>query len=73
MHRTVTTSPCFDDANPESASTYRDTSLIRNRALVGPYSRIVPRTLWSPYGGGLFLMSEVPLYHAAPITSMHSA
>ena len=43
-------------------SRYRGTSLIRNRASLAPYSRIMPRALWWPYGGGLFLMSEVPLY-----------
>jgi len=37
-------------------------SVIRNRAPLGPYSREMPRALWRPYGGGLFLMSEVPLY-----------
>ena len=41
---------------------YRDTSLIRNRLSLGPYSRPMPRALWWSYGGGRFLMSEVPLY-----------
>jgi len=41
---------------------YRGTSLIRNRAPLGPYSRTMPMALWKPWGGGLFLMSEVPLY-----------
>ena len=52
---------------------YRGTSLIRNRPLLGPYSRTMSGGLWWPYGGGgvlmseipllpLFLMSEVPLY-----------
>ena len=36
--------------------------LIRNRTPLGPCSRIMPRALWWPYGGGLFLMIEVPLY-----------
>ena len=40
---------------------YRGTSLIRNHFPLGPYSRIMPRALWWPYGGGLVLMSEVPL------------
>ena len=40
---------------------YRGTSLIRNGALLGPYSRTVPRALWKPKGWGLFLMGEVPL------------
>ena len=42
-------------------SLYRGTSLIRNSDPLGPYSRNMPRALWRPYGGGLFLMSEVPL------------
>ena len=29
--------------------------------LIGPYSRTIPRVLWWSSGGGLFLMSEVPL------------
>ena len=41
---------------------YRGTSLIRNTPLLRPYSRNMPRALWRPYGGGLFLMSEVLLY-----------
>ena len=41
---------------------YRGTSLIRNSPLLGPYSRTVSRALWWPPGGGLFLISEVPLY-----------
>ena len=40
---------------------YRGSSLIRNHAPLGPYSRTVQRALWGPYGGGLLLMSEVPL------------
>jgi len=41
---------------------YRGTSLIRNRHSVGPYSRTMLRLLWRSWGGGQFLMSEVPLY-----------
>ena len=32
---------------------------------LGPYSRTLSRPLWWPYGGLLFLMSEVALYLAA--------
>jgi len=35
-----------------AARTYRGTSLIRNRAPLGPYSRIMPMALLWPYGGG---------------------
>ena len=44
------------------SSKYRGTSLIRNTSLLGPYSRTIPRLSWWSWGGGLFLMSEVPLY-----------
>jgi len=33
--------------------------------LLGPYSRTIPKVIrWSCWGGGLFLMSEEPLYEA---------
>ena len=41
---------------------YRGTLIIRNSDPLGPYSNNMPRALWRPYGGGLFLMSKVPLY-----------
>ena len=41
---------------------HRGTSRIRNSAPLGPYSRTLHRALKWPLGGGLFLMSEVPLY-----------
>ena len=41
---------------------YRGTSLIRNRTPLGPHSRTMPRALWQPCGGLLFLMCEVALY-----------
>jgi len=41
---------------------YRGTSLIRNSAPLGTYSRTMPRVIWLPLGGVRFLMSEVPLY-----------
>ena len=37
------------------------TSLIRNSAPLGPYSKTMPRALWGSYGGNGVLMSEVPL------------
>ena len=43
---------------------YRGTSPIRNIAPLGPYRRTMHWALWKPLGGGLFLMSEVPLYAA---------
>ena len=43
--------------------TYRSTSLTRNRHAAGPCSRTMPRVIWLPYGFGLFLMGEVPLYN----------
>jgi len=39
----------------------RCTSLIRNSGRLGPYSRTMLMALWQSWGGGQFLMSEVPL------------
>jgi hypothetical protein len=44
-------------STPGHEQGYRGTSLIRNRTPLGPYSR--PMVVLG--GGGLFLMSEVPL------------
>ena len=41
---------------------YGGTSLVRNRAPLGPCSRTLPRALFWSCGEGLFLMCEVPLY-----------
>ena len=41
---------------------YTGTSLMRNRHSIGPYRRTMLRLLWRSFGGGGFLMSEVPLY-----------
>ena len=41
---------------------YWGTLLIRNSAPLGTYSRTMPRVLGGSWGGGLFLMGEVPLY-----------
>ena len=42
---------------------YRVTLLIRNSAPLGPYNRNMPLgPCGGSRGGGLFLMSEVPLY-----------
>ena len=38
------------------------TSHARQRTALGPYRKTMPRALWGSSGGGLFLMSEVPLY-----------
>ena len=35
-----------------ASSAYRGTSVIRNSAPLGPFSRIMPRALWWSYGGG---------------------
>ena len=40
---------------------YRGTSLMKNMPFLGPYSKTLSRVLWWSQGGGLFLMSEVPL------------
>ena len=41
---------------------YRNTSSIRNRLPIGPYSSATPRVLGISGGGGRFLLGEVPLY-----------
>ena len=45
---------------------YRGTSLIRNSPPPGTYSSTMPRALQWSEEGGLFLMSEVPLYGRYP-------
>ena len=45
---------------------YRGTLLIRNRTLLGPYRRPMPRVLGGSWGGGRFIMGEVPLYPQEP-------
>ena len=47
------------------------TSLIRNSAPLGPYSRTMSRALSCPKGERLFLMSEVLLYRAISLTRSH--
>jgi len=39
----------------------RGATLTRKRHPLGPYRRRMPRVLWGSYGGGRFLMGEVPL------------
>ena len=41
---------------------YRGTLPTSKRTPLGPYRRPVPKVLGGSYGGGRFLMSEVPLY-----------
>ena len=49
---------------------YSGASLIRNRFLLGPYSRTIPMTLRRSW---LFLMSEEPLYRFYSKASSHAA
>ena len=39
---------------------------------LGPYGRTLSRALWWSWGGGLFLMSEVPLYTGIPMPASGS-
>ena len=48
-------------AAAECVRLYRGTSLTRNKSLLGPYSRTIPRVIWWSQEVGMFLMSEVPL------------
>ena len=50
---------------------YRGTSLIRNAHLLGPYRRNAQGHMVF-LGGGVFLISEVPLYHARLLEGIHS-
>ena len=50
---------------------YRGTSLIRNSVPPGPYSRNMPRAHGGPRGGGLVLMSDVPLHLTGLEASRH--
>ena len=52
-------------------ASYRGTSLMRNRFPLESYSEPKPRALWWSYGGGLFLMSEVPLQRLPSRRRMH--
>jgi len=52
---------CLEEGKGEGGVcpvTRRGTSLIKNSAHLGPYSRTMPRALWWPQGGGLFLCLE---------------
>ena len=46
---------------PLNLKPYRGTSLTKKRTPLGPYGRPMPRVLVGSWGGGRFLMGEVPL------------
>ena len=50
---------------PQKCASPTSTSLIRKNPLPGPYSRIISRAICRHWGGGRFLMGEVPLYGGA--------
>ena len=56
----------FDKAGAHGAgpwyALYRGASLIRNCFLLGPYSRPMPRTLWSGEGEGVSYERGAPLF-----------
>ena len=52
----TSTPVCLPDPVPQGSS------LIRNNSFLGPYSRTISRAVWWPYGGGVFLTSEVSLH-----------
>ena len=49
-----------------TAAVHRGTELIRNKTLLGPYKRTIPRVLGWCYREELFLMGEVPLCAPPP-------
>ena len=51
----------FKRGTPASDA-YRGTSLMSKRTPLGPYRRPMPRVLGGSYGGGRFLVAEVPLH-----------
>ena len=53
MHGATGTTPARPGRRrlPRRSRPYRDTSLIRNTFLVGPYSRTMPKALWWSWGG----------------------
>jgi len=51
LHEEVVRSFRFYCFPPRSSTGYRVTSIIRNSASLGPYSRAMPRALWWSYGG----------------------
>ena len=53
--------PSVTDPAGTAVSAYRGASLIRKCTPLGPYRRPMPRLLGGSYGGGCFLMGEVPL------------
>ena len=57
------TCPCSLGSEPSRPhGLYRGTSLIRNSAPLGPYSRTMLRALWWYWGEGLSFMSAISLY-----------
>jgi hypothetical protein len=61
LPRLIRSSPLTSQSGP-APTLYRATSLVRKTALLGPYSRPMPRALRWVLGWGRFLMSEAPLY-----------
>jgi hypothetical protein len=54
-----------------SGRDYRSTSLTRKRTPLGPYCRPMPRVLGGFWGGGHFLMGEVPLHGQVSTAILH--
>ena len=60
--------PRRPDATRVQFIDYMGTSFIRKRTLLGPYRMPRPRVLGESWGGGRFLVGEVPLYETSMIT-----
>ena len=64
MQHTCSRHAAWDNRGPGPSRTCNESKAEEKgkRRPLGPYSRVMPRAIWWSYGGGLFLMSEVPLY-----------
>jgi hypothetical protein len=65
--------PFLEPPQQSTPRSYRGASLIKDSLPLGSHSRNMPRALWWFLEGGLFIMSEVPLYCTALSTNRFSS
>ena len=63
--------PRYPEPTLARSRRYRGTSLIRKCTPLGPYCRLMPRVLGWSWGGGCFLVDEVPLYSTLAFLCMN--